>query len=413
METLGARVALDPAGTATALAFVFGGVALGTLSGLTPGLHVNNLALLLASVAPAVPGPPRLVGAAMLAAGVVHSFLDAVPALALGVPDAAMAATALPGHRLVIAGRGREAIRLSALGSGLAVAFAVPLAIPITRGMTVAYPVVRAHLPVVLAGVVAFLLLTEGSLRAIFGGTAAFLGSALLGHATLDLSPAAPLDAGGMLTPLFAGLFGAPVLVEALSGSGIPEQDDATIATSRRSVGVTALAGSLAGAIVGYLPGVSAAVAAVLALALVPGSTDARGFVVATSGVNTANTIFALFALAALGTPRTGVMVALRETEAPVNLPLLLASAGIAGIAGFLLVLSVGDRYLQMVGSLDQFRLSVTVLTLLAGLSWVFAGGVGVLVFVVAALVGLVPAQFGARRVHLMGVLLGPLMIGG
>ncbi len=412
MEVVGVRIGLTVGSSAAALAFVLGGVALGTLSGLTPGLHVNNLALLLASVAPAVPGPPRLVGAAMLAAGVVHSFLDAVPALALGVPDAAMAASALPAHRLVIAGRGREAVRLSALGSGLAVAFAVPLAVPVTRAMTVAYPTVRAHLPVVLGLVVAFLLFTEGSVRAFCGGAAGFVGSAALGHGTLDLSPAAPLDAGGMLTPLFAGLFGAPVLLEALSGSGVPEQDDATIAASRRAVGLTAAAGSLAGAVVGYLPGVSSAVAAVLALALVPGSTDARGFVVATSGVNTANTIFALFALSALGTPRTGVMVALREANAPVDLPLLLAAAGIAGLAGFLLVLSVGDRYLRTVGAVDQFRLSVGVLVLLVCLSWLFAGWVGAAVFVVATLVGLVPARFGARRVHLMGVLLGPLMLG-
>ncbi|WP_435179310.1 tripartite tricarboxylate transporter permease [Halorussus sp. AFM4] len=412
MEALGVRVGLEVGASAAALAFVLGGVALGALSGLTPGLHVNNLALMLASVAPAVPGPPRLVGAAMLAAGVVHSFLDAVPALALGVPDAAMAATALPGHRLVVAGRGREAVRLSALGSGLAVAFAVPLAVPVTRAMTAAYPAVRAHLPVVLGAVVAFLLLTEGSLRATLGGGAAFLGSATLGYATLDLTPAAPLDAGGMLTPLFAGLFGAPVLVEACAGSGVPEQADAEIATSRRSVAVTALTGSVAGAVVGYLPGVSAAVAAVLALAVVPGSTGARGFVVTTSGVNTANTVFALFALAALGAPRTGVMVALREANAPVNLPLLLAAAGVAGVAGFLLVLGVGDRYLRAAGAIDQVRLSASVLALLAGLSWLFAGGVGIAVFGVATLVGLVPARYGARRVHLMGVLLGPLIVG-
>lgn len=412
MEAFGVRIGLNMGASALALGFVLGGVALGTLSGLTPGLHVNNLALLLASVAPAVPGPPRLVGAAMLAAGVVHSFLDVIPALALGVPDAAMAATALPGHRLVIAGRGREAVRLSALGSGLAVAFAVPLAVPVTRGMTVAYPVIRAHLPLVLGAVVAFLLLTEGTFRAILGGAVAFVGSATLGYATLDLTPAAPLDAGGMLTPLFAGLFGAPVLLEALSGSGVPRQDGYEIATSRRVVAITALAGSLAGAIVGYLPGVSAAVAAVVALAVVPGSTGARGFVVTTSGVNTANTVFALFALAALGTPRTGVMVALQEAGAPVNLPLLLATVGLAGIAGFLLVLAVGDRYLRIVGSLDHAVLTVAVLGLLVGVSWLFAGIVGVGVFAVAALVGLVPASFGARRVHLMGVLLGPLIVG-
>jgi putative membrane protein len=127
---------------------------------------------------------------------------------------------------------------------------------------------------------------------------------------------------------------------------------------------------------------------------------------------NRAHTVFALFALAALGAPRTGVMVALREAGAPVHLPLLLAAAGLAGVAGFGLVLLVGDRYLLAVGSLDNVRLSVGVLALLVALSWLFAGGVGVAVFAVATLVGLVPARYGARRVHLMGVLLGPLIAG-
>lgn len=42
-----------------------------------------------------------------------------------------------------------------------------------------------------------------------------------------------------------------------------------------------------------------------------------------TNGVNTANTVFALFALVVLGTPRAGVMVALQETDAPLDLPIL------------------------------------------------------------------------------------------
>jgi len=116
------------------------GVALGTASGLVPGLHANNFALLLAGLAPSVSADPLLVGVAMLGAGVVHSFLDIVPALALGVPDAATAVAALPGHRLVVAGGRREAVRLSAVGSGLAVALAVPLAIPITWVMIRGYP---------------------------------------------------------------------------------------------------------------------------------------------------------------------------------------------------------------------------------------------------------------------------------
>ena len=412
MVVPGVDVATAPTTSLAVLGFALGGVALGTVSGLVPGLHANNFALLLAAVAPSAPGSPRLVGAAMLAAGVVHTFLDVVPALTLGVPDAAMAATALPGHRLVVAGRGREALRLSALGSGAAVLFAVPLAVPVTAVMTTAYPVVRAQLPLGRAAVVGFRLLTDPTRRAARGGAVAFAVSALLGALTLDISPAAPLDAGGMLAPLFTGLFGAPVLLDAMDGAGVPPQADARVTLTRRTLGTTAFAGSAAGAIVGYLPGISAAIASVLALPAVPGEDDARGFLVATSGANTSNTVFALFALVALGTPRTGVMVALDGLGTSPSLPLLLVVVALASTAGFVLVLLVGDRYLRVVGRVDYRLLSLTVLALLVAVSWLFSGFVGVVVFAVATFVGLVPPRLGTRRVHLMGVLVGPLALG-
>lgn len=410
---VGVRVAVAPEATATALLFVLGGVALGTVSGLIPGLHANNMALLLASGASAVPGPPRYVGAAMLAAGTVHTFLDVVPTLALGVPDPAMAASALPGHELVLAGRGREALRLSALGSGLAVVFAVPLAVPVTELVTAIYPTLRENLTAVLAAVAVVLVTTESSYRATVGAGVALAASGVLGVATLDLETGGLIGAGGMLAPLFAGLFGAPVLLEAIGGEGVPTQDDATIAMSRPAVGGLALVGTGSGAIVGFVPGVSSAIAATGALLAVPYRYGARGFVVTTSGVNTANAIFALFALQALGSPRTGVLVAVEEAGVPLALPLLLGSVALAAIAGFLLVLTLGDRYLSVVGNLEYTTLSVAVLLLLAGLSAVLAGVVGLVVFVVATLVGLVPQQFGARRATLMGVLLVPLILGG
>ncbi|EMA40310.1 hypothetical protein C448_13191 [Halococcus morrhuae DSM 1307] len=412
MMSLAESVVFAPESALPALGFVAGGIALGTVSGLVPGLHANNFALLLAAAAPQVPGPALFVGAAMLAAGVTHTFLDVVPTLALGVPDAAMAASALPGHRLVIAGRGREALRLSALGSALAVVLAVPLALPMTELMVAVYPMVRARLPLVLAGIVLFLVVTERSNPARIGGLLSFLLSAGLGWLTLDIEPSAPLASGGMLMPLFAGLFGAPVLIEAIDGAGVPEQADAAVTTPRRTIGLTALVGTVSGAIVGYLPGVSAAVAATVTLPAVPNDDGARGFLVATSGVNTSNTIFALFALVALGSPRTGVLVALDSSGVPLDLPLLLAGVGLAAGVGFVLVPLVGDRYLRTVGRVDYTYLSVGVLCLLVVLAYLFSGFIGIGAFCASALVGLVPAMLGTRRVHLMGVLMGPLMLG-
>lgn len=405
---LGVTLSSDPSFALHALAFVLGGILLGTISGLTPGLHANNFALILAGLAPTIPGPPLLVGAAMLAAGVVHTFLDIVPALALGVPDADMAMMALPGHRLVIEGRGYEALRLSAIGSGLAVVFAVPLAIPITRLMVRAWPTLVENMPLVLGTVVAIMLLTERSIPGMVGGLFAFSISALLGMATLDLAPEAPLQ-GDVLAPLFAGLFGAPILIDAMGGAGVPRQVGETITIPRRAVLLPAAAGSMAGAFVGYLPGVSSAIAAVIALVVLPGSSGDRGFVIATSSVNTANTIFALFALVALGAPRTGVLVALERTNVPLNLPILLSSVAIAAATGFVLVLVVGDRYLRAIGTADYTKLCTVVLALLVVLSYLFAGAVGVVVFVVSALVGFIPVRLGVKRTHLMGVLIGPI----
>ncbi|NGM70960.1 hypothetical protein G6M89_18450 [Natronolimnobius sp. AArcel1] len=402
----------DPALSLQVLAWVFAGATLGTLSGLIPGLHANNFALLLAGFAPIVPGPPLFVGCAMLAAGVVHTFMNAVPAMALGVPDAEMAVTSLPGHRMVLEGRGYEAIRLSALGSLLAVLVAVPLAIPVTEAVLAVYPTIRDNLPLVLAMVVVALVASERTWRTKGAAVLSFSLAAVLGALTLDLSPDAPLTAGGTLAPLFAGLFGAPVLIDAIFGSGIPRQDEETIEISSRLVGATAVAGALAGAVVGYIPGISAAIAAVAVLVFIPGGAGDRGYIVATSGVDTSNMIFALFALVAIGQPRTGVMVAFESANAPLELPILIGAVLVAGILGFVLVIVVGDLYLEVVGRLTYWKISAVVLTLLLVLSYLFTGLLGIGIFVVAAAIGMVPVRLRARRVHLMGVLIGPLMFG-
>lgn len=412
MFGFGLDLSLDPQFTALIVLFTLLGAGLGVISGLIPGLHANNFAMLLAGIAPAVPAPPIFVGVAMLSAGIVHSFVDAVPALAIGVPDADMAVMALPGHRLVIEGRGREALRLSALGSVLAVVMSIPLAIPLTLGVVSVYDYLMANIQLLLATVVVGLIVSEPTTRAKIGGTCSFALATVLGLHMLDATPEAPLDAGGMLSPIFAGLFGAPVLLDAASGSGVPRQGTATLRTSRWLLVLTAAAGAVSGAIVGFLPGISAAIAAVAVLAVMPGASGDRGYVIATSGVDTSNTIFALFALYAIGQPRSGIVVAYEEVGAPIELGVLVLSTLVAGVIGYLSVVTIGDRYLSIIGSMDYARLSIALLLALAGLSFLFAGVLGVLVYIISAAIGLVPVRIGGRRVHLMGVLIGPILLG-
>ncbi|GGN19752.1 tripartite tricarboxylate transporter permease [Halarchaeum nitratireducens] len=414
MYAFGVRLGLETQSTAAALACVAVGIGLGTCSGLTPGLHVNTLAVLLAAAAPLVPGPARGVAVAILVAGVVHSILDVVPALALGVPDAAMAPSTLPGHRLVLDGRGREALRLSALGSGAAALLACVLGWPITLLVRPLAPAVRAHLPLLLAAVVVFLVCTEPTRRRRVGAAFAFALTGAFGLVALGLQTNPLLGDGDLLMPAFAGLFGLPVLLAALRGRGPPAQTDAAIRAPKPITSLAALAGAVAGAAVSYVAGVSSAVAAVVALAVLPGldeETGDRAFLVATSGVNTSNTIFALFAFVALGEAHTGVVVALDRSAAPLDLSLYVACLLLAAAVGVVLVVAIGERYLAAVASLPTAWVCAGACVLVAALSVVLAGPTGLAVLAGATGLGFVPPHFGARRVHLMGVLIVPLLV--
>ena len=409
------------------------GVGLGTVTGLIPGLHVNSVAFALVGVAPELDGPPTTIAAAVLAAGVVHTFLSIVPGLVLGVPEAATAPGVLPGHRLVLAGRGREAIRLSALGSGVGLVGSIAVAIPLSRVVAAGRGWLLAALPLILAGIAGLLLLAEPTRRAKLGGVICLAVATGLGLVTLDLPASGPLSPDGtasMLAPIFGGLFGAPILLDAVDARGaIPPQEGSKIGLSRLGVVRAALSGVGGGTLVGYLPGVSAGVAAVLALGGAGGSGPAgrgsdRAYVVATSGADTATAVFAVASLAVLGAPRSGVTVAIAEIGGGNGSAAGGASIPGIGLIGMLLVITlgaslglvllvtVGDRYLSVVRRLPRRPLVLCVLGLLAALAIGFAGLLGGAVFCLSAVVGLLPPRVGARRVHLMGVLLGPVALG-
>ncbi len=401
------------------------GVGLGTVTGLVPGLHVNSVAFVLVGVAPGVGGPDAAIAAAILAAGVVHTFLSIVPGLVLGVPDAATAPGVLPGHRLVLAGRGREAIRLSAVGSGVALVAAVAVALPLSRAVAAGREWLLAGLPVLLAAIAGLLILAEPTRRARLGGAGCLAVATGFGLLVLDLPASGPLSPAGsasVLAPVFGGLFGAPILLDALDARGaIPAQHGTDLGLSPPAVLRAALSGVGGGTLVGYLPGVSAGVAAVLALGGAGGSGPAgrgsdRAYVVATSAADTATAVFAVASLAVLGAPRSGVTVAVDTLGGDagaglgfVGMVLVLVLA--AGV-GIVLLVTVGDRYLGVVRRLPRRPLVVGVLGLLVALAVGFAGAVGGAVFCLAAVVGLLPPRVGARRVHLMGVLIGPVALG-
>ena len=331
----------------TFLASVLAGYLLGVISGLIPGIHTNNFALVLLAFSPVLSehGLPLVCIAAMiLANSLSHTFHDIIPAIFLGAPGDDMALAVLPGHTLLLEGRGAEAIRLSALGSAGSVALALITAYPLSIIFRSVYPILQEYIAWVLIFVVLIMVFTEkgepdqGLLQRIrypFSAFIVFMLCGLLGVFAFEMEhlmhPFLSLGEPSILLPLLSGLFGSSQLIISLmSHPLIPFQFRSRMELDRKRIARGIIVGGTSGSLVAWLPGISSSIATVFARLLIKQdfgrgpdamsdnfdhddsiTESAKEFIVSISGVNTCNAIFGLLALVVIGKSRSGAMVAI------------------------------------------------------------------------------------------------------
>ncbi|MEM3086985.1 MAG: tripartite tricarboxylate transporter permease [Halobacteria archaeon] len=419
-----------------ALLFGGGGALLGLAAGLLPGLHSNTTAALLASLAPAaaagLPAPPETaalwLACAIVAAAVTETFATFIPATFFGAPDEGTALVTLPGHRMLMEGRGYEAVALSALGSLGAVAVGFGLLIPfrLLVGPPVdGYGTLRAALLPLLAGITALLILTDHDVlrpRGPLWAAAVFLLSGALGMVALDLPTPGLLGPwGSPLMPLLLGLFGLPALLA--SSDRPPEVPPQSLGEPRISPGPAAASvasGTLWGALMGFLPGVTSAQATVLAM-LARRRREPEQVILTLSAVNTANALFVLAAYFTILRPRSGAVVSISHflppepwsgLAPPAPLAGLLAAVVVASVVGYFAVRWMGRNLAPLMARVSYRALSRGLLAALVLLTLLLTGPVGLAILAPATAVGMLPPRVGVRRTHAMGVLLLPVMLG-
>lgn len=151
------------------MAAFFIGVFLGCMTGLIPGFHVNNVALIALSMSPLAVSagiPLEAVAAIIVSMGTVHTFLNYIPSALVGAPDGDTALALLPGHRMLISGHAAQGVAYSARGSQLGLLLSIPLLIfarllfGSNPGLGL-YDLSRDILPWLLLTISAFLIITE------------------------------------------------------------------------------------------------------------------------------------------------------------------------------------------------------------------------------------------------------------
>ncbi|MEA1944675.1 MAG: tripartite tricarboxylate transporter permease, partial [Euryarchaeota archaeon] len=418
---------------------IFIGFVLGIISGLIPGIHTNNFALILLSLSPALSdiGFSNIhIAAIILANSITHTFLNIIPSVYIGAPDADSALAVLPGHAMLLDGMGMTAIRLSAIGSAGSIIVSLLLAIPLIFFFGQYYEYIRENMGWILLGIVILMILTESGryiegqgslvhLKYKFYALMILLMSGVLGSIAFgnvdQMHPYLQFGSSSILLSLLTGLFGASVLLISLfTKSTIPEQHQRPLNLRSRWVLRGIAVGSIAGSIVAWLPGVSSAVATVLARFAIRGRLEhhrirAMEFIVSVSGTNTSNAIFGLIALFVIGYPRSGAMVAVRDLVGGTldsHLVLLfLTIIVLVSIASYIITIFIGDIAPSVLTRLDYQKLCMIILAGLVVMVITFNGLFGLAVFMAAIPIGMLPYYMGIRKSHAMGVLLLPVMM--
>ena len=392
------------------LAFVALGIALGILTGLIPGVHVNNLTPMLLALAAGSAFCSLPLAAAIVAMTITNTFISYIPSTFLGAPEPGTELSILPAHRLLLEGEGYEAIRLTALGCLGGLLLSAALIWPMLAFVGPTYDLIKPQMHWLLLAVVVVMIALERSKAGIAWGAVIFLLSGLLGLLTLDTN----LCNGDVaLMPLLSGLFGASVLLPSLtSKSSLPEQrvDDEPIEVRPHLRPLCA--GTAAGALTGVIPGIGPSQGTVLAQ-LVVRSKGSNNFLVAVSGVNTAKALFSFVALYAIGRGRSGAAVAVGQLV-DIGLGELVFLVGVAlfvgGIAAFL-HLRLGRLAAKHIWRLPYRAICLVVFITIVCMSVYYSGLIGLPILVAATAIGMLPAVARVKRTHAMGVIMLPCIL--
>jgi len=387
------------------------GILIGAFCGLVPGMHINTLLPLMTFLGNSLKLSSYELCVLLVSTAVTEIFVNFISSIFIGAPEEGTSLSVLPGHRLLLEGRGYEAIKLTVIGGIFGLILTLSLIFSISQAFKVLYKVSRPFIHLVIIFFVIFMLASERNVRKILAAALIFFLSGLLGLICLYSS----INQQNILFPILTGFFGLPTLLISVSECvRIPPQDyKGEIKISKKEIIKSVFLGSISGLIVGFLPAIGISEAATF-VSLLSGLKDARNFLITISGINIGNEVFSLMSLFLVGNPRSGVSVAIQRILGRISLAetflLIGAICFSSGIAA-LLTLFLGKKipkYLERINY--KLLCSLTIIFIILAI-FLLTGPLGLLIAFTSTSIGLFCNYLKVKRSHCMGCLILPSIL--
>jgi len=383
------------------LLFLFSGIIFGTITGLTPGIHINLVGVFIISLSTSLffSIDPTYLVVFITSMAITHTFIDFIPSIFLGCPDTDTELSILPGHELLKKGQGYQAITLTNYGSIAAIFILMLLVFPAIKIISL----IKDILPIIIPGLLVlasfFIISTEKQrLKAFF----VFIFTGVLGLIILNLP-----NLEQPLLPLLTGLFGSSMLLISIKNkTEIAEQKITKIKHRPFKPLIAAL---IASPICSFLPGLGSGQAAIIGNSIF--RSNKKGFLVLLGATNTLVMGFSFISLYIISKTRTGAAVAIKEIIGVLNTQTLVLIMGIillSGIIAFFLTKVLAKFFTKNINKINYSKISITILIFLAIIVFFVSGFLGLLVLITSTFTGIYCISLKVKRTLMMGCLMLP-----
>lgn len=384
------------------------GIIAGTFTGLSPGIHINLVATILtASLAYFSNVPLISLAVFIVSMSITHTFIDFIPSIFLGAPEEDSFLSLLPGHQLLLEGKGYEAFILTLYGS----IFAIPVILIFTPififTLPTLYDLIKTVMPFLLIFLSLYIVLREDN---FILSLIVFILAGFLGLFTFNLPVKEPL------LPLLSGLFGLSGLIISLKSKSIPKKQSIVplkkIKLEKKQFLRYGLASFIFAPLCSFLPGIGSSHAATLGSEFV--KQDTRGFLFLVGSVNTIIMGLSYVAVYTINKSRTGTAAAVKEILKNISssdLMIILVAIALSGVISFFLAIFISKMFAKFLNKINYYFLTITVIIILSLINIIFTNWLGLLVLLTSASLGVFTILSNSRRINLMAALILPAII--
>jgi putative membrane protein len=381
------------------------GTLTGTLTGLIPGIHINLVAISVLGLTFTSNLPTTTLLIFIISMAITHTFIDFIPSIFLGAPSEDTSLATLPGHELLLKGQGHNALKLTLIGSSIAI-ISLILIIPVFIFLIPKiYPLLGRMMGILLIWIAIFLICNEkeSKIKAIIIFTLA----GFLGLASLNLNVNQPL------LPLLTGLFATSTLIHSIkSETTLPEQKIEKLHIPKSQLIKPTLATIFISPICSLFPGLGSSQAAIIASEL-SGKSTREQFLILLGSINTIVMSVSFITLILFQKSRTGAAFAISQITSLTfsHLTTILTTILFATIIAIPIALQISKTTAKNIHKIPYTKISTITLIFLIIAVLYLSGPLGILILITSTALGLTCIEFKTRRSFLMGTILIPTII--